>query len=416
MPQQRYRSARTQETGLNVPTEAAVATNLTVGRSAIYPGVVLAVMMYFGAIFSSSGSVADWESAYLAAGSGIGIAIGALALWWLHRASAGKSSRAIAIALTVLVFPGFILADSPVAFGILWIAVLALCFEVHVSVSYILAGLLGSIGFAVHIYTGSSPLRALSESATILFAVGLGMYIAILLKRINRSEAERSRALSELEIANQELRNRLVTEQDLVVAEERARLAAALHDGLGHRLTSISMSLDFSERIVSSDLSRAREEMRQARTTASQALDEMRRAVRAMHPVAIEAQDPLGSIRELAASFHSTGLQVRFLQSGSGTVSPEAGLLILRFVQEALTNVVRHSAATLAQLSVTIDDDASVVVRLQDNGTGGEVAGGYGIPSLKERAAARGGSVTAQPHGGISGGFMIELRLPGAVQ
>src|SRR5699024_9664857 len=119
----------------------------------------------------------------------------------------------------------------------------------------------------------------------------------VLLKRVAAAEIERNVALDELEDANSELRRRLAAEEDLVVAEERARVAAALHDGLGHRLTSIGMSLDFSERMVERDPLRTREEISNARATASEALDEMRRVVRAMHPVTTDPEDPLGSLR-----------------------------------------------------------------------------------------------------------------------
>ncbi|HIY67290.1 MAG TPA: hypothetical protein H9830_13555 [Candidatus Agrococcus pullicola] len=407
MAQQRETNVRTADTAAAEP-RAAQEPDRSVSDSALRIGLTLTLVMYFSTFLMH-----DDPRVYLP-GLAVGIAFGPLCFWWLRRFHAGKSSRVLAAAIATLAVAGFILANSITSVGIVWAALLALCFEFAPLISGVLAVLLGGFTFTTHLASGSHLARALGEAAGAVFIFGLGIYLALLLKRITATEQERRATLADLEIANRELRQRLAAEQDLVVAEERARVAAALHDGLGHRLTSIGMSLDFSSRMVEVDPVRAREEILGARATASEALNEMRRVVRAMHPVSTDTEDPLGSLRAIAESFHSTGLELDFVRSGSGKPTRDAGLLMVRFVQEALTNVVRHSGATFARLRVEIDG-GDVTVALEDNGRGGEAETGYGIPSLTERAAALGGTVTATPYGGIDGGFGLELRLPGVI-
>ena len=348
-------------------------------------------------------------------GLAVAAVLAPLSFWWLHRASAGTPSRLLAVAIGALAVTGLVLASSPTSIGIAWVGLLVLCFEFPVIVSVLLTIFIGGAALVWYLGLGMPPFGAVGEAAWVMFVFALGIYFAVLLKRVAAAEIERNVALDELEDANSELRRRLAAEEDLVVAEERARVAAALHDGLGHRLTSIVFLLDFSERMVERDPLRTREEISNARATASEALDEMRRVVRAMHPVTTDPEDPLGSLRAIAESFHSTGLQLEFVRIGQGTPPREAGLLMVRFVQEALTNVVRHSGATAVQLRVDTEGE-EFVITLDDNGHGSKTANGYGIPSLRERAESQGGTVTLAPHGGIDGGFRIEIRLPGAVQ
>lgn len=398
---------RTADTAAVEP-DSALKPDRSVSNSSLQVGLALALVMYFSTFLLHED---PW---FYVSGLIIGAVFGPLCFLWLRRFHAGKKSRALAVVLATLAIAGFILANSITSVGIVWMALLALCFELAPLISVALAVLLGGFTLITHLASGSHLARALGEGAGVVFIFGLGIYLALLLKRITATEQERRGTLADLEIANRELRQRLAAEQDLVVAEERARVAAALHDGLGHRLTSIGMSLDFSARMVEENPVRARTEILGARATTSEALNEMRRVVRAMHPVNTDAEDPLGSLRALAESFHSTGLELDFIRSGSGAPTRQAGLLMVRFVQEALTNVVRHSGATAAQLRVEIDGDG-VTVALEDNGQGGDAETGYGIPSLTERAVALGGTVTAAPHGGIDGGFRLELRLPGAI-
>lgn len=334
-------------------------------------------------------------------------------LWigWRHRRSRGHRSPVIAVAFAVIAVALFVLTGNVMSLGIQWIAVLLLVFELRVVAGIVYTAVLVAITLGLHAIFGEGVARALFEGFGVALLLGVGIEFAMLVQRAERTDAERRDALAALEAAYAEQRRRHGREQDLVLAEERARIATALHDGLGHRLTAIGMMLDFSERMRARDPERAAAEVREARAAAGEALDEMRRVVRAMHPVATNADDIASSLAAVAASFESTGLEVTFERLGAGAIDRDTGLLLLRVVQEGLTNVVRHAGAShaLVRLATTGDE---VRIAILDDGPSGEIVEGFGIRSLRERAADVGGRVDVDPHGGLDGGFALTVSLP----
>jgi signal transduction histidine kinase len=81
-----------------------------------------------------------------------------------------------------------------------------------------------------------------------------------------------------------------------------------------------------------------------------------------------------------------------------------------RIIQEAVTNVVRHSGTSQCQVSIR-QQDGQLSIEVTDSGHGGSVTGtGYGITGMRERAALLGGDFSAGPRPG--GGFRVAARLP----
>jgi signal transduction histidine kinase len=91
---------------------------------------------------------------------------------------------------------------------------------------------------------------------------------------------------------------------------------------------------------------------------------------------------------------------------------PAVDLACYRVVQESLTNVVRHAGASRADVTVT-HHDGRVDIEVTDNGNGsgnGSVGAGQGLPGMRERARAFGGTLEAGPRPG--GGFRVRASLP----
>ncbi|HEX6010161.1 MAG TPA: ATP-binding protein, partial [Actinomycetota bacterium] len=128
------------------------------------------------------------------------------------------------------------------------------------------------------------------------------------------------------------------------------------------------------------------------------------------------SRDPaptLARVDDLVSRAGATGLEM--IKRVEGTARPlpaPVDVAAFRIVQEALTNVVRHAAATSATVVVTYGDEAVTVV-VEDDGRGsaaGSVGSGSGIVGMGERAHSVGGSVEARPREG--GGFRVRARLP----
>ncbi len=333
-------------------------------------------------------------------------------VWWRVRLQRRRRSLGLAVAVALLAFWLLLVSPAITNLGLVWIAALVLTVEGGVGAGLSFAVTLGAVTAGLHLWVGNGAVRATSEGLGMLLITSVGVAYAVALLRSERLAAERAEALAALERAYAEQRLRHGREQDLVLAEERSRVATALHDGLGHRLTAVGMRLDNSLLLRERHPDRADAQVHEARRITGEALDEMRRVVRAMHPVATQAGDIAGSLRAVARSFSSTSLDVRLEQHGEGPIGEHEGLLLLRFAQEGLTNVVRHAHATTATLRLDHADDA-LRLSVTDDGDGADpqdASHGFGVRSLRERAEVLGGTVTTGS--GATGGFVLTLELP----
>jgi signal transduction histidine kinase len=118
-------------------------------------------------------------------------------------------------------------------------------------------------------------------------------------------------------------------------------------------------------------------------------------------------------LSELTEQAAAAGLVVDVAVEGRrGPLPPGVDLAAFRIVQEALTNVVRHSGSRTARVRLRYDARC-VEVRVDDDGpaaAGGDGGGGNGLVGMRERAAALGGAVEAGPR--ADGGFAVRATLP----
>ena len=253
--------------------------------------------------------------------------------------------------------------------------------------------------------------------------MSLGTALGLALSRYDVALAAQRRAIAERDAALEKLRRRAVLEKELMLAQERARAAHELHDGLGHRLTRIGMSLEFAGRVRHSDPAAAWEEVAVAERTSREAVREMRMWVRALSPVRAEDDRGVAGLEDVAASFRGTGVRVRVIDELSPRSLTEAAeLLMYRTVQEGLTNALRHCRARSVDIRVSAVDRGALVTVTNDipvelrprvprapvGGEGGASAG-FGLGGLSERAAELGGAVTA---GRDDDSFRLALTLP----
>lgn len=191
------------------------------------------------------------------------------------------------------------------------------------------------------------------------------------------------------------------TTQELVLAQERTRAAAELHDGLGHRLTGIGLLLDGARRLQQRDPEQAWASVAEVRQATGEALQEMRTWVRALSPVPLSELSDCQAFQAIAERFRGTGLAVD-VDADVEDLGTAQALVVYRCVQEGLTNVVRHSGAEHAHLAVR-RDGSGVRLELTDDGRGvGGAAEGFGLTAMRARVEDLGGSLTSTdpPEGG----------------
>jgi signal transduction histidine kinase len=203
------------------------------------------------------------------------------------------------------------------------------------------------------------------------------------------------------------------------VTAERLRIAREMHDTVAHSIGVIALQAGAAARVVESRPALAREAMLAVEATGRETLAGLRQLIGAMRRAEPgtgpgEPRPPagLGDLPRLAAATTAAGVRVDVEWRGEGrSLPPDVDLAAFRVVQEAVTNVLRHSGATACR--VVVDRRAGeLAVEVTDHGWGGDpdAAGGYGLAGLRERVALLRGDLAAGPRPG--GGFRVAARLP----
>ncbi|MFH8371666.1 sensor histidine kinase [Streptomyces sp. NPDC018031] len=198
--------------------------------------------------------------------------------------------------------------------------------------------------------------------------------------------------------------------------EERLRIARELHDVLAHSISVINIQAGVGLALLDQDPEQARTALATIKTASKEALGEVRQVLDTLRAPGAAPRAPapgLDRLGELTEQARGAGLAVAVVAEGPvRPLPPGADLAAFRIVQEALTNVVRHSGArtarvrlrhTTREFEMTIDDDGPAAA-------GGLTGGGNGLIGMRERAAALGGTVEAGPR--PDGGFRVRARFP----
>jgi two-component system NarL family sensor kinase len=209
--------------------------------------------------------------------------------------------------------------------------------------------------------------------------------------------------------------------EQLVAAreEERRRLRRDLHDGLGPALTGIAFTADAAANLVTADPAKASELLRNLRTDTRTAIADIRRLVDDLRPPALDELGLAGALRQRAdqLSWRADGAAIRVQVEADGLPPLPAALEVAayRIATEALTNVVRHSDATTAILTVRCG--STLELEIQDDGPpNGPWTPGVGLQTMNARATELGGHIKAgpTPYGGrVTASIPLAPGLPG---
>ncbi|MFF9189267.1 sensor histidine kinase [Streptomyces rochei] len=196
--------------------------------------------------------------------------------------------------------------------------------------------------------------------------------------------------------------------------EERLRIARELHDVLAHSISVINVQAGVGLALLDTDPEQARTALTTIKAKSKEALGEVRQVLDTLRAPGDAPRTPapgLGRLPELVEQAASAGLTVE-VEGEPPALPPGTDLAAFRIVQEALTNVVRHSGSRHARVGLAREGGA-LRLRVDDDGpaTGAEAGGsGNGLAGMRERAAALGGTIEAGPR--PDGGFRVLALLP----
>jgi len=235
----------------------------------------------------------------------------------------------------------------------------------------------------------------------------------VLEQSIRNSAVELERMVDLRTVELRRLSGRLMTMQD----EERRRIAREIHDGLGQELAAAKMILDG---VLSKSSSPA---MRQASGDASQLVDRAIQQVRTishlLHPPLLDEVGLVSALRwYLEGLSERSGIDIRLEVEPPdlSRLRSELETAIFRIIQEALTNMFRHSGARNGSISLN-ENNGRITVTVRDDGKGIEEqviqlrpeSVGVGIGGMRQRVTELGGSLrlaNANP------GTIVEVVIP----
>ncbi len=212
-----------------------------------------------------------------------------------------------------------------------------------------------------------------------------------------RSE-QASKTTKELSLLQQNQEDRL----KLAIAQERNRIARDIHDNVGHLLSrGILQSAALMAQTKQEDI---KADLKDLQTTLNTAMDATRRSVHNTRQDAIYLDEQINSLIR-AFSF----CEVRYTNTALHPLSLRQKYAVMAIIQEALSNVARHSSATLVNITLSQNEGKQVLL-IADNGqtppSGTEH--GLGLAAMEERVRGLSGSI----HISAENGFRIFITLP----
>ena len=218
-----------------------------------------------------------------------------------------------------------------------------------------------------------------------------------------------------------EFRRARTEERRREAGEERLRIARELHDVVAHHMSLIHVQAGVALHLVDRKPEQVETALTTIKDASKEALTELRALIGVLRADGEEA--PLAPVArlegldELADRTSHAGVTTTVEVTGDlGTIPTATGTAAYRIVQEAVTNVVRHSGATRARINVVVGaHDLEVTVTDNGRGPGDAEAGtGTGLRGMRERASALGGTVDLgpAPDSASGGGARLHATLP----
>jgi two-component system sensor histidine kinase UhpB len=231
-----------------------------------------------------------------------------------------------------------------------------------------------------------------------------------------------------LEQSKQDLENRvaertrdyrkLIQKVNSIIEDERKSIAVEIHDELNASLIAVRLGSQTIQQLASKAVPGP--EVEQIRDNA-QAITKLaldlyangRRLVRRLRPEVLDMLGLHGAVEEMVNHYRSSGVHFEFESKGDfSRIGNELAISAYRIVQEALSNIMKHSRAGFARVSLVLSEDA-LKIEVLDDGEGFDPAlasEGIGIIGMRERVFAVGGNINVESRPGE--GTLVSITLP----
>lgn len=193
--------------------------------------------------------------------------------------------------------------------------------------------------------------------------------------------------------------------EELAIAEERARIAREIHDGVAQSLAFSALKLDLVTRLLASDPAKAEAELAATKGILRELIKEVRRSIFALRPIDLEHHGFTETIRRYCHDYgQQNNLRVQLELGELPQLSLKSEAVLFRIFQEAMNNVAKHASASAVTVRLGSTAEGWGFVAVADDGRGFDPeqitdrvtsAGGLGLRQMRERVEARGGRFRA---------------------
>ena len=255
-------------------------------------------------------------------------------------------------------------------------------------------------------------LRILSMVIGIYGFVLCGLVLTFVLLFVNALLSERA-SRQQLTLAHHQLREYALRIEDQATLQERNRIAREIHDAVGHNLTALRIQLENAYLFTQTEPDKTQKHLEVAQQLSAKALTEIRHSVATLRSDPLQGKSLVTVLEQLCREFQQqiSGEFVYHIDV-LAPLKTELTTTVYRLVQEAMTNVVRHSQADQIKLQVKTES-SHLWLRLDDNGVGFDPAqntAGFGLNSMRERTVAVGGTIQLLTSPGQ--GCHLDIELP----
>jgi signal transduction histidine kinase len=205
------------------------------------------------------------------------------------------------------------------------------------------------------------------------------------------------------------VREQAVQLEELRVVEERNRIAADIHDTVGHTLTSAAITIEAAARSLQQEPHVAEAKLLQAREQVIQGLDEIRNSVRTIREGA--SQGLQTELAQLIRQVEETsGIKIHGIVEMESPLAPIQQKVLMQAIRESLTNAMKHGGGSEVDLLLR-EYGHHVHLTITDNGKGAtDIHHGSGLSIMKERIISLGGSFQVESDPGE--GFSVNISIP----
>ncbi len=253
---------------------------------------------------------------------------------------------------------------------------------------------------------------------TVWFRISLGVLVIGLIGGVflarNASIRANTRKL-EQQVAERtrEIERLFEKTKELAVVEERNRLARELHDSAKQKAFAALAQLGTANGILAKNPQRAKENLREAENLVYEVIEELTFLIQEMYPLALKEKGLALTLRGYVFDWEArSGIEAFLSIENDRRLPIEMEQAVYRSIQEALSNIARHSKASSVQISVYYFEN-KIEAEIRDNGVGFDPLTrqmGMGLRTIRERIEALGGSVRIESAAG--NGTCLSLSAP----